>query len=212
MLTEDNCIKELKDGKVSLLMKLEGMKWCDRFEVVGKKAVILAVNSGYQPKVVVYESNKLVHTSTNEFMNHESVFIEGSKVYFPSEAKQELIEFDLDTFEEKALMQEVAMMTAAPGQRDFLAVSDAGFLQTREGNRELREVFPRMGDCDWTAVISVGCFAVLAGWSQFSLSDGSELPKSCNHFLLVFPQTLEVVNQANPLSMKWSQEGSTSFR
>ena len=41
---EDNSIKELKDGHVSLRMKLEGMQACGRFEEVGKRTVAFVVD------------------------------------------------------------------------------------------------------------------------------------------------------------------------
>ena len=208
-MIKDVCIKELKNGEVTPVMKFEGMRECWRFEEVGKKIVAFVQNSNFEDKVVVYENKKLIHTCNNEFDNFASAFVEGSKVYFPSD-EDELIEFDSETFEEKALMQNVAMMSKPPDQRGFLAVSRTGVLRTGEGKKELKEVFPRMNRCNWTAVISVGYFAVMAGTSKFSISDGSRLPMMCNYFLLVDPATLEVVNHAHPLSVEWSKESGTS--
>ena len=99
-------------------------------------------------------------------------------------------------------------MTAAPGQPGFLAVSKAGLLQTREGRKDLKKVFPSLKSWNWSAVISVGCFAVLAGASEFSFFDNGEFRKEHNYFLLVHLRTLEVVNQTHPLMVAWSQSTS----
>ena len=190
-------------------MRFEGMEQCDRFEEIGKRIVAFAVDSKYENKVMVFENGDIVHTCGNAYENWYSVLVEGSKVYFPS-LEGELIEFDAETFEEKVLLQKVRMMTAAPDQPDFLAVSWDGILQTRGAQKDLEKVFPRMGYCNWTAGVSVGFYAVLAGYSESSLLDRRELPRPCNYFLLVRPQTLEVVNQACPLSVEWSQNLSIS--
>ena len=198
---------------------MEGIRDCYMFEDVGKKTVALVWDTNYKRKVVVYEDNELVHTCNNSFEGRHSLWVEGSKVYFPN-PKFELIEFDTETFQEKALMQGVWLWLAwetwesRPGtqqqQRDFLTVSKTGVLRTRENTQDLKAVFPRMEECTWRAMISVDCFAVLAGDSQFYLSDGKRLPRSRNFFLLVFPETLEVVNQTRLLSVESGQEKGTS--
>ena len=209
LLTEDNCIKELKDGLVSLGIKMEGFVRCWRFEEIGKKIVAFVEDSNTNYKAVVYDNKKPVHTCNHLFSDSDSVSASGSKVYFPSR-EHELIELDAETFEEKVLMQEVKLMSATPDQHDFLTVSRDGLLRTIEDKQDLKMIFPRMKDCDWTAVIGVGSFAVIAGCSELCILEGTKLRRMCNYFLLVFRSTLEVVNQANPLSVKHFQERGIS--
>ena len=190
-------------------IELQGATACYRFEEVAQKTVAFIMDSFFDPKVVVYENNKLIHTCKYEFWDHDSVVVDGSKVYF-AKRRQEIVELDAETLQDTVVVYGVGLISAAPHQRDFLGVAEDGILQTSESEKNLNQLFARMKGSNWNAVISADSYAVLAGWSEFSMLDGTKLSKRSNYFLLVHLQTLEVVNQSNPLSLEWSQSEGTS--
>ena len=196
----------MKDGKVLEKLKFEESRWCYRFDEVGKKTVAFVVGQfSRDMSITVHENNELIHTKQLRFRDRHSVFVEGSKVYFPND-KNELVEFDSETFQEKVLMQSVKIMCGVPGQPGFLAVSKDGLLQTTEGKKQLQEELRGKGECDWTAVITMGFDAVLAGDYEIGVMDGHDHPKTHHFFLLVHLPSLEVVDQ---LSVEQNLEEGT---
>ena len=189
-------------------IEIKEIEWCLSFEEVGNRLIAWVVDKSFQGKVMVYENEKLLHTCKSELLSHSFGFLENSKVYFANQ-ESELIEFNLETLEEKVLMKGVGLMNGPPGQEDFLAMSKLGALKTMMDKKNLKEVFPRIKECYWTAMSSLGSYSVMAGGSKFSLSDGSKLPKKCNYFLLVKVPILEVINHACPLMIGWSREKGT---
>ena len=157
----------------------------------------------------MYRNGKPVRTLAKQSFSSNSVFVDGSKVWFAS-LHSELVEFDAETFAEKTSLKHVQLMTAPPDDPSFLAASQVGFLQTRHCQKRLKEVFPRADShCHWTAAVAFGLSAVLAGYSHFCDLQGRKLEKQSNYFLLVSLPDLQVVNQETPVALAW-RRGTSS--
>ena len=197
-------IKELKDGKVREKLRFATGGGCISFEVVGKR--IMTVRFGY--KIAVYENGQLIKTCGHEWGNKHSVFVGNSKAYFPCKS-YDLIEWNLETFQERLLMLDVTAISGLPSKPNFAAISKDGLLQTKQSKKELKEVFPKVKSFYWCAVISAGRFAVVAGHSEYTLPTGEKLATHHNFFLLVDLTNLEVMNQENPLALQWLGKGDS---
>ena len=106
-------------------------------------------------------------------------------------------------------MESVVAMSGVPGEPDFLAISVDGLLQTMEAKKELTKVFPKMEDCDWSTVVSIGLFSVVAGKAEYVDLHGKEISRTSNFFLLVRLEDLEVINKTKPLSVVWIRNSSS---
>ena len=201
-MTLDSTIKELKDGQVTERHDVNARCYC--FKELSQDRVVAYLSSN---RVGIFEEGESMHMSTKRFENQYSVFLEGNKAYFPSE-DLELVELDLDTFEEKVLMQEVGSVSLVGGQTGFFGVSYDGLCQTMMAKRDLTEFFPSIKGAYWTAVETAGKFGVVAVTSELNILDGSQLEKECNYFLLVDLISLEVVNRLKPLSVEWIEDGT----
>ena len=144
----------------------------------------------------------LVHKCLEAVGNSDSVSLHEDSVYFASH-KQALMVLDLKDLSEKPLLDGVFAFSGVPSSWNFIAVSSAGVLQSTDKKRTLIETFPRMHECYWTAILAVGHYAVVAGNSKFCLSEGVQLQKPSNYFLLVSLATLEVVNHLNPIAFSY---------
>ena len=159
--------------------------------------------------VLLFENGEQVGTCTEKCSNTYSLVVEGSKVWF-SNTKKALVEFDSESLESRLrLPEDVFALSGVPGKENFLAISRDGLLQTLQAKKQLKDVFPKMKDCYWTAVVSLGSHSVVAGYSKFSIVNGSSQKKEQKIFLLVRLPDLEVVNQKNPPGIAWV--GSTSL-
>ena len=72
------------------------------------------------------------------------------------------------------------------------------------------KVFPEQQACSWGAVLSIGHFAVVTGFSEYSILTGEKLPKEHNFFLLIDLTNLEVANNENPLAVEWTKKGTST--
>ena len=189
--------KELKDGKVCKDWKFEDT--CRAFlELNGRIVAFLSDQT-----VVVYENERPIRTCGQKCGNNYSVFAEIGRVYFRN-SDCELIEWNLETFEEKIVTVAVQAMSGVPSEPNFVAVSNKGLLQTEQDEKNLSKVFPAMGKVTWDAVVSLGHFAVVTGHSNHSISNGRALKNYHNFFLLVHLASLEVLNKQNPLALEWT--------
>ena len=193
-------IKELKDGV--LRERLKVYSDCLAFKVVGQRIV------AFLETVAIFQNGKQIRTCSRMWANQHSLFAEYNKVYFPS-VGYELIEWNVETFEEKVLMHEVYAMSGVPSDRNFLAVSWDGLLQTSQAKKNLKEVFPKMNKFNWTALLSTNHHAVVAGCSETSIQSGDNLPRWHNVFLLVHLTCLEVANKHGPIAVEWIGDSSS---
>ena len=204
-------IKKLKDGNVTEVWKFE--KPCRNFKEAGDR-IVAVVGDSRMVKVMVYESNVPPHTSTNRCGSHQSLSVHGSKVYFATDGDQ-LIELDLQTGEEKQLLKKVSALSGVPGEKSFVAISQEEAVVQASENRllDLKGVFALMSvaECRWTAVLSLGRYAVVAGSSGQDIVNGSKLPKAHNLFLLISLVRLAVVNEKQPLAVEWTGGNGTPF-
>ena len=167
------------------------------FELIGQK-LIGFLDTG---KVVMYQNSEKIRECRKTYGPEPSVFVDKDKLYFPTE-NLELLEWNLVSLEENLLMRIVKMMSAAPSEPDFLAVSGGNLLQTYQTKKELKVDFPQMGIFYWTAVLSLDGYVVVAGHSKSCLLSGSEFAKRHNYFLLVRLRSLEVLNKETPLNIE----------
>ena len=202
----------MKDGIVTEVKEFE--TWCHNFKEAGDRIVALDAS-----KVVVYENGKLLHTSEKACYGRYTLTVHANKAYFvnqdgtPPDYLRNLIEVDLLTFEEKTIVPNVWSYDGLPGDRSFVAVSKAGIVSASEGRvLDLKLVFPKLNpkECRWTTLLSLGRFAVLAGYSDHDIVSGSILPKKHNFLLLIDLNKLTVVNQQQPLAMEWIEAKGTS--
>ena len=93
-----------------------------------------------------------------------------------------------------------------------MAASKVGVVHASEQrSSDLRQVFAKMKpeECSWTAVLSLGRYAVLAGTTSHDISNGSKYPKEKNLFLLLKLASLAVLNQHEPLRTEWTLGASS---
>ena len=197
----------MQNGAIREVLKFD--KGCYAFfEAGGEKLVVFLDNL----RAILYENGKLVRTCSKSWRNQHSAFLEYNKLYFSTiNWASELIEWNLDTFEEKQLMRDASQMSGPPREPSFAAISANGLLQAKHGRRQLSEAFPKMGESTWNTVFSIDQLAVVTGYSKSCLLTGNELPKERNFFLLVNLTNLEVVNHANPLTLEWRGIGTRVF-
>ena len=186
----------MKQGHV--LEKLRFEKICWEVKDAGHRTVAFLGNE----KLAVFENGKQVAVCGEKWANCRCVSVDNSRVYFPS-AKRQLIRFDCETLLTETLLHEVHAVDGTPGDRQFLAVSEDGLLQSRDTTKHLKQCFPRMSYCHWRAVQVLGDYAVVAGHSSHHLLNGNRLQLWNNVFLLLLLAGLEVVNQKTPLLTDW---------
>ena len=215
-LTPAESLKELKDGSVTELVKFQNQSW-EVFKEAGDRIVALAFSEGGL-KLAVYENHKLLRTYGKESCHLTSLVLDGSMAYLTKrmwtedwQVQDELIEVNVENLEEKLLLANVCAFSGEIGRSSFVAVSKNGIVHASHDRKlDLKEVFKQMNEaCYWTAVLSLGPFAVVAGWSSHNIVDGSPLKKNHNFMLLISLTSLTVINQKKPLTLEWMRNSSS---
>ena len=179
---------------------------CRHFNEIGERTVAFICNAR---ATICREGRKRPKFSNNYWKDQGSVFVEHGKAYF-LDFHDKLVEWDLVSFKETILMENVYSMSGPPSDpKKFLAISKTGLLQTSWDKRELKDVFAKMSsDFDWRAILSIDNVAVVAGFSRHSILTGEKIPKEHNYFLLVNLGNLEVINKENPIAVEWIRGSS----
>ena len=205
----------MKDGKVTDVIELDGE--CNVLKEAGDR--IVAVVGDYDDsRVAVYKKGDLLHACRTLCGNWHSLTVHNSKAYFASQEgtkpniQHNLIEFDLTTFEERQVLANVWTLSGVPGEQSFVAITQDGLVHASAGRvLDLSKVFEKMNakECTWTTVLSLGRFALVAGWASHDISDGNQFEFKRNFFLLLKLSTLLVVKQIGPLTAASVREGTS---
>ena len=152
--------------------------------------------------VAVVSKDKDLFRSESSFIDTNSVFLDGHKVYF-LDSKMNIVEIDVEALSEKVVMKNAGgPFSAAPNSKNFMILQLPGVLIHYDRKLVLKEVFPKMKECSWIAIHILNHYAVIAGFSDYSLKTGQKMPKERNFILLIKLSKFEVVNVENPIELE----------